>query len=292
MILRAHAKINLALDVLRKRPDGYHEVRMIMQMTGMYDRLELTALPDRPGIHLTTNLPFVPANENNLAYRAAALLMEACGVTDGLAIDLKKFIPVSAGLAGGSTDAAAVLIGVNRLFRLGLGREQLMEYGARIGADVPYCVLGGTALSEGIGEILTPLPDMPSCHILLAKPPVSVSTKSVYQALKADEIVDHPDIDGMVEALKAHDLSGIVSRCDNVLERVTAPKHSVIGRIEEEMREAGALVSVMSGSGPTVFGIFDDEEKARHCRETLGSKIRLSSLFLTEPYNDGGGGRL
>lgn len=288
MELKATAKINLGLDVLRRREDGYHDLRMIMQMTGMFDRISMFPRAGRPGISFRTNLPYIPANENNLAYRAAKILMDEFEVSDGLSINLQKFIPVAAGLAGGSTDAAAVLIGTNKLFHLGLSLEELMVRGKKLGADVPYCLLGGTALAEGIGEVLTPLPDMPSCSILLAKPPVSVSTKEVYGALRADEIEVHPDIDGMVEALKAGDLRGVCDRCANVLEDVTAPSRPIIGEMEQDMKKMGALCSIMSGSGPTVFGIFDDESAARKCRNHMRDKYSGSRIFLTRPSNKGG----
>ena len=288
MELKATAKINLGLDVLRKREDGYHDLRMIMQMTGMFDRISMFPRAGRPGISFRTNLPYIPANENNLAYRAAKILMDEFEVSDGLSINLQKFIPVAAGLAGGSTDAAAVLIGTNKLFHLGLSLEELMVRGKKLGADVPYCLLGGTALAEGIGEVLTPLPDMPPCSILLAKPPVSVSTKEVYGALRADEIEVHPDIDGMVEALKAGDLRGVCDRCANVLEDVTAPSRPIIGEMERDMKIMGALCSIMSGSGPTVFGIFDDESAARKCRNHMRDKYSGSRIFLTIPSNKGG----
>ena len=293
MELKATAKINLGLDVLRKREDGYHDLRMIMQMTGMFDRISMFPRAGRPGISFRTNLPYIPANENNLAYRAAKILMDEFEVSDGLSINLQKFIPVAAGLAGGSTDAAAVLIGTNKLFHLGLSLEELMVQelmvrGKKLGADVPYCLLGGTALAEGIGEVLTPLPDMPPCSILLAKPPVSVSTKEVYGALRADEIEVHPDIDGMVEALKAGDLRGVCDRCANVLEDVTAPSRPIIGEMERDMKKMGALCSIMSGSGPTVFGIFDDESAARKCRNHMRDKYSGSRIFLTRPSNKGG----
>lgn len=288
MELKATAKINLGLDVLRKREDGYHDLRMVMQMTGMFDRISMFPRAGRPGISFRTNLPYIPANENNLAYRAAKLLMDEFEVNDGLSINLQKFIPVAAGLAGGSTDAAAVLIGTNKLFHLGLSLEELMVRGKKLGADVPYCLLGGTALAEGIGEVLTPLPNLPSCSILLAKPPVSVSTKEVYGALHADEIEIHPDIDGMVEALKAGDLRGVCDRCANVLEDVTAPSRPVIGEMEQDMKKMGALCSIMSGSGPTVFGIFDDESSARKCRNHMRDKYSGSRIFLTRPSNKGG----
>jgi 4-diphosphocytidyl-2-C-methyl-D-erythritol kinase len=288
MELKATAKINLGLDVLRKREDGYHDLRMVMQMTGMFDRISMFPRARRPGISFRTNLPNIPANENNLAYRAAKILMDEFEVSDGLSINLQKFIPVAAGLAGGSTDAAAVLIGTNKLFHLGLSLEELMVRGKKLGADVPYCLLGGTALAEGIGEVLTPLPDIPSCSILLAKPPVSVSTKEVYGALRADEIEVHPDIDGMVEALKAGDLRGVCDRCANVLEDVTAPSRPIIGEMERDMKKMGALCSIMSGSGPTVFGIFDDESSARKCRNHMRDKYSGSRIFLTRPSNKGG----
>ncbi len=288
MELKATAKINLGLDVLRKREDGYHDLRMVMQMTGMFDRISMFPRARRPGISFRTNLPYIPANENNLAYRAAKILMDEFEVSDGLSINLQKFIPVAAGLAGGSTDAAAVLVGTNKLFHLGLSLEELMVRGKKLGADVPYCLLGGTALAEGIGEVLTPLPNLPSCSILLAKPPVSVSTKEVYGTLHADEIEIHPDIDGMVEALKAGDLRGVCDRCANVLEDVTAPSRPVIGEMEQDMKKMGALCSIMSGSGPTVFGVFDDESAARKCRNHMRDKYSGSRIFLTRPSNKGG----
>ena len=288
MELKATAKINLGLDVLRKREDGYHDLRMVMQMTGMFDRISMFPRAGRPGISFRTNLPYIPANENNLAYRAAKLLMDEFEVNDGLSINLQKFIPVAAGLAGGSTDAAAVLVGTNKLFHLGLSPEELMVRGKKLGADVPYCLLGGTALAEGIGEVLTPLPNLPSCSILLAKPPVSVSTKEVYGALHADEIEIHPDIDGMVEALKAGDLRGVCDRCANVLEDVTAPSRPIIGEMERDMKKMGALCSIMSGSGPTVFGVFDDESAARKCRNHMRDKYSGSRIFMTRPSNKGG----
>lgn len=222
--LRAYGKINLGLDVVRKREDGYHEVRMVMQTVGVYDRIDLDR-KKRAGITVETNLYYLPNNENNLAYRAAKLLMDEFGIREGLHIKLAKYIPVAAGMAGGSSDAAAVLFGVNKMFDLGLSREELMERGVKIGADVPYCLLRGTALSEGIGEILTPLPPMPQCRVLIAKPGVSVSTKWVYDNLRANELKqeEHPDIDGMAEAIRRRDLAGVASRMGNVLEKVTIP---------------------------------------------------------------------
>ena len=227
MRMKAYGKINLGLDVVRRREDGYHEVRMIMQTVGIHDRLDLEE-KDEPGITVRTNVSFLPCDENNLVYKAAKLLMDEFGVKKGLDIYLDKHIPVAAGMAGGSTDAAAVLVGVNRMFSLGLSQQELMDRGVKIGADVPYCIMRGTALSEGIGEILTPLPPMIECPIIVAKPAISVSTKFVYENLHANELKYHPDIDGMAEAIKNGDLGGVVDRLGNVLETVTAAKYPVI----------------------------------------------------------------
>jgi len=205
MQLKALAKINLGLDVLRKREDGYHEVRMIMQNVHIYDQIQLEKC-EQEGIHVKTNLYYLPSNENNLVYKAAKLLWDEFEISGGLRIDLEKHIPVAAGMAGGSSDAAAVLFGVNRMYGLGLSMEELMERGVKIGADVPYCIMRGTALSEGIGEILSPLPPMPPCYIVVAKPGISVSTKFVYENLRANELEYHPDIDGMIKALENQDL--------------------------------------------------------------------------------------
>lgn len=227
--LKAYGKINLGLDVVRRREDGYHEVRMIMQTVRVYDAIELNRTEEE-GIRLSTNLYYLPDNENNLGYRAAKLLMDEFGIRDGVEIKMKKFIPVAAGMAGGSSDAAAVLFGVNKMFGLGLSKQELMERGVRLGADVPYCIMRGTALSEGIGEILTPLPPMPQCRVLIAKPSVSVSTKHVYENLNLPSLgaEAHPDIDAMRAAIEKKDLSGVVSQLGNVLETVTIPENPVI----------------------------------------------------------------
>ena len=277
MYLRANAKINLTLDVLGKREDGYHEVRMVMQTVGMYDRVTLEAKRGGGGIELETNLSYIPTDESNLAYKAAALLMEEAGVTDGLRIRLDKFIPVAAGLAGGSSDAAMAMVGVNRLFHLGFSQTELMERAKSIGADVPYCILRGTALSEGIGERLSRLKEMPKADILLCKPNISVSTRDVYAAFDAGLVVNHPDVDGLVASIEAGDLKGMTlpSRMSNVLEMVTGSRYPVIAEIERIMLEDGALSAMMSGSGPTVFGIFDDHERAEACRRHL----RAEHLF-------------
>lgn len=290
MRLRALAKINLGLDVLRKREDGYHEVRMIMQTIQMYDQLEIQKAQE-PGIHLTTNLSFLPCNETNLAYRAAKLLMDEYKIEEGIDIQLQKFIPVAAGMAGGSSDAAAVLVGVNHLFRLGLSQEELMIRGKNLGADVPYCVMRGTALAEGIGEKLTRLPDVPRCYVLIGKPGISVSTQFVYGNLKANELTEHPDIDGMIRAIEAGDLYGITSRMGNVLETVTCPAYPVIDKIKEHMMQHGAVNAMMSGSGPTVFGIFDNKEKAKLACQALKESHLVRQTFLTTVHMNQGGRR-
>ncbi len=287
--LKAHGKINLGLDVLRKREDGYHEVCMIMQTVGIYDKIELI-YQEKPGITLETNLYYLPTNENNLVYKAADLLMKEFKISGGIHINLKKFIPVSAGMAGGSSDAATVLAGMNRMFGLGLKKEQLMERGVKIGADVPYCILRGTALAQGIGEILTPLPPVPQCHLLIAKPGINVSTKFVYGNLHVDELSkeQHPDIHGMAEAIKKGDLYGIAGRLGNVLETITIPAYPVIQEIKDTMMEYGAIGSLMSGSGPTVFGLFTDKREAEKAYEEMryGKRCELAKqVYLTDFYH-------
>lgn len=282
--LNAHAKVNLGLDVLRKRSDGYHELRMIMQSLKLCDRITLREVPGT-GIKVTADLNCLPTDEHNLAYRAAKLLMEEFGIVSGVEIHLEKHIPMAAGLAGGSSDAAAVLRGINDLFELGLTREQLMLRGVKIGADVPYCILGGTALAEGIGEVLTPLPPVPEAFVVLAKPPVDVSTAYVYGNLKADQLQAHPDIDGQIEAIRAGDFRKISSLMGNVLETVTIPAHPVIEDLKNIMKDAGAANAMMSGSGPTVFGLFEAESSALQAKERLQAGGLTREVFLTGFYN-------
>ena len=282
LTLKAYAKINLGLDVIGRLENGYHLVKMVMQTVDLYDELSFTRTES--GIRIFTDNGELPTDENNLIYKAAGLLFDTEGIDGGIDITLKKNIPIAAGMAGGSTDAAATLKAVNELFRLGKTTEELMELGVKIGADVPYCVMGGTALAEGIGEKLTKLPDTPFCHILIAKPKEGVSTKYVYEHLDAQESYTHPDIDGMVNAIKAGDLSGVISRLGNVLETVTIPALPIIDTIKQRMTECGASVSMMSGSGPTVFGIFTDKvaaEKAyeQFTKEAVADRILLTTLI-------------
>lgn len=283
--LKALAKINLGLDVVRRREDGYHEVRMIMQTIQLYDRLDIKRTQE-PGIQIQTNLSFLPVNENNLIYKAAKLLMDEFSITDGVSVKLDKRIPVAAGMAGGSTDAAAMLIGVNSLFSLGLTKRQLMERGVQIGADVPYCIMRGTALAEGIGEALSPLPPMVKCPVLIAKPSISVSTKFVYQNLKLDDTTIHPDIDRLIDDIKAKNLHDIAAHMGNVLETVTIPNYPVIDEIKKHMLSNGAVGAMMSGSGPTVFGLFDDEDTAKKAYKAMRSSHLARQVYLTSVYNN------
>lgn len=283
--VKALAKINLGLDVIRKREDGYHEVKMVMQTIHLFDRLEIrkTVSDD---ITIATNLAFLPANENNLVYKAAKLLKDEFHIRDGVDVKLHKHIPVAAGMAGGSTDAAATLYGMNRIFDLGLSREELMERGVKIGADVPYCIMRGTALAEGIGEKLTALPPMVKCPVLIAKPQISVSTKFVYENLKLNDGIPHPDIDRLIADIREKDLSKIAADMGNVLETVTIPHYPVIAEIKEHMLAHGAAGAMMSGSGPTVFGLFEKEKTAAAAYEAMWSSGLAKQVYLTSIYNN------
>lgn len=283
--LKALAKINLGLDVVQRREDGYHEVRMVMQTIHLYDKLEIKKTT-KSGISLTANLSYVPTNENNLVYKAGKLLMDEFGIKDGISVYLQKRIPVAAGMAGGSTDAAAMLYGMNQIFELGLSRKELMERGVKIGADVPYCLMRGTALAEGIGEKLTSLPPMVKCPVLIAKPSVSVSTKFVYENLKLNAQTRHPDIDKLIKDIKAKDLHAIAGDMGNVLESVTIPEYPMIADIKEQMMKSGAINSMMSGSGPTVFGLFEDEQTAQKAYEDMMASGLAKQVYITSIYNN------
>lgn len=283
--LKALAKINLGLDVLGKREDGYHEVRMVMQTIHLYDRVEIKKTRS-PHIHVETNLYYLPVNEDNLVYRAAKLMKDEFQIKEGVRIVLQKFIPVAAGLAGGSSDAAAVLVGMNRIFNLGLKQNKLMELGLKIGADVPFCIMRGTALAEGIGEKLTALPPMPKCPVLIAKPAISVSTKAVYEGLKLYDGMEHPDIDGVMEGIQQKDLKGVASHMGNILETVTIPLYPVIEDIKKLMLENGALNAMMSGSGPTVFGLFPNEKEIRRAYEALKQSGLAKNVYTSDIHNN------
>lgn len=287
MRLRALAKINLGLDILRKREDGYHEVRMIMQTIQMYDVLKMKKVK-KPGISLSVNYPYIPSDERNLVYKAAKLLMDEFQVKEGVDICLEKFIPVAAGMAGGSSDAAAAMVGINRLFKLGLSERELMDRAVNIGADVPYCIMRGTALAEGIGEKLTRIAQIPDCFVLIGKPGISVSTKMAYESLQLDKISSHPDIDGMIRDIENGDLLTMTEKMWNVFEPGIIEKYPVIGEIKDLMEDNGALKAMMSGSGPTVFGIFDDREKMEVAAAVLRESGLAKTVFATEVTKTGG----
>ena len=278
--MKAYAKINLGLDVVGILENGYHEVKMVMQTVGIYDELSFERAES--GIVVTTDSGELPTDENNLIYKAAKLMFDTYGIREGIRIHLQKNIPIAAGMAGGSTDAAATMKGINRLFDLGCSLRELMELGVQIGADVPYCVMGGTALAEGIGEKLTALNPAPECFLVVAKPDINVSTKYVYEHLDAEGVEEHPDIDGMVKAIEEGSLQGILDRMGNVLENVTVKAHPIIDTIKDRMRELGAVGSMMSGSGPTVFGIYLEETKAKEAYRQLREEQLAKQVFVTE----------
>lgn len=284
MELKAHAKINLSIDVLSRRADGYHDVRMIMQSVSLYDTLKFNICEN--GIRLYCNSPDIPCNEKNIVFKMLNLIKEKYDISSGIEVDIEKRIPVAAGLAGGSTDAASAIIAANKIWNLGMSYDEMIALGREIGADVPFCIKGGTALSEGIGEKLTPLPPLPTTLVVLAKPPIQVSTRDVYQKLRLDEIIVRPDTNKIIEYIKEGNIRSIPDNLVNVLESVTIKRYPIIDEIKREMVQAGALGSLMSGSGPTVFGIFDDYIKA----ETSYNRLRdyIKDVYMVETVNQKG----
>ncbi len=283
IVLRAYAKVNLTLDVLKKREDGYHDVEMIMQQIGIFDEVSLSVL--EKGIKVFSGHHYVPDDENNIAYKAAKVFFEATRLSGGVDIHIKKNIPVAAGLAGGSADAAAVLIGLNTLYAAGLSLEELMVLGKPIGADVPFCLKGGTCLSEGIGEKLTALKASGDYYILIVKPPVGVSTKEVYEALAIDKIRRHPDTKLAISALEEGNLYGLVEGMYNVLEEVTASRLKSINEIKSRLMSYGAKKAMMSGSGPTVFGIFNRLDRAEKALKNI--KRHYQEAYVVKPVLGG-----
>ena len=286
---KARAKINLALDVCRRLENGYHEIKTVMQSVNIYDELEFKRRRD-PDIILSVDSRYELGDlGNNLIFRAAKFMKEYYGIRHGIEIHLKKTIPVAAGMAGGSTDAAATMLAMNEMFALKLDKEELMRQGLRLGADIPFCILGGTALAEGVGEKLTPLPAPPRASLLVVKPPIMVSTKRVYETLRVNQIAKHPDIDGMMAALEQGDIERVANYLENVMEAVTVKENSIIAEIKTMMTQQGAYNALMSGSGPSVFGIFAKEEEAqaaaKHIRSALKAKKMASQVFVTEFYN-------
>ena len=288
----ACAKINLGLDVVGVREDGYHLLRMIMQQIDLFDTLTFT-VTDAHGtgtVRLIDESGLSPDGEDNLICRAIRMMEEKYALHADIEVQLIKRIPVAAGLAGGSTDAAAAFTAVRDLLVPQVTDQELMELGVRLGADIPYCIAGGTKLSEGIGEILTELPPMPECAIVLIKPGASASTAHVYQAVDELGGYHHPDIDGQIEALRAGDLRGLSERCENVLELVTGANLPVIGSIEDFLMGQGAIASCMSGSGPSVYGIFETREQAERAREAFLQTESASGCrsFVCTPVSDSG----
>ncbi|GAV15961.1 4-(cytidine 5'-diphospho)-2-C-methyl-D-erythritol kinase [Paenibacillus sp. chi10] len=257
---KAPAKINLLLDVLRKREDGYHDVEMVMTMVDLADRLEMEELP-RDTIIISSQAGYIPLDEKNLAFQAAKLIKERYEVKQGVYIHLDKKIPVAAGLAGGSSDAAATLRGLNRLWKLGIPDEELQVLGAELGSDVPFCVTGGTAIARGRGEALEMIEQPPQCWVVLAKPPINVSTADVYGRLRASQITEHPSLDQMRRAIQIQSFQGVCESLGNVLEDVTLPLHPEVQQLKDAMLRLGAEGVLMSGSGPTVFGLVSKESK-------------------------------
>ena len=257
--LKAHGKINIALDVTGKRPDGYHLVKMILQTVDLHD--DILVRRQEEGIVIKTNKPFFPCDERNLAYKAAKAVMDAYDLSGGVRIDIGKRIPVAAGMAGGSADAAAVLKAMNAIYDLHMSREEMDRIAVKLGADVPFCLRRGTYLAEGIGEELVKVPDMPHCYCLLVNPGFGVSTKLAYEKIDKIPELKHPDIDSIINRLGRKDLQGIASYMGNVLEQAVIPDYPEIQQIKDRLKDSGATGAMMSGSGPTVFGLFDDKEK-------------------------------
>jgi 4-diphosphocytidyl-2-C-methyl-D-erythritol kinase len=277
MLIKAYAKINISLDVVGKREDGYHLLRMIMQNIDLYDLINIEKAAN--GINISSNKPYIPIDDRNLGYKAAKLFMEKYNLQGGVDINIRKSIPVAAGLAGGSTDAAAVLKGMRSIYDMDVSDEELMELGLKIGADVPYCIMGGTALCEGIGEKITPLKSFKDHIMIVVKPPFGVSTKEVYQSLDISRIYKHPDTEGLIQAVEENDLKYVCGSMKNILENVTLRKHIILKDIKNEMLRMGALGAMMSGSGPTVFSFFDDMLKAQQCYDKF--KMKYSEVFIT-----------
>ncbi len=279
--LNAHAKINLSLDVLGRREDGYHTLQMIMQTIQLHDTISIHEIP--AGVEIKCEAPFVPNNSSNIAYKAAEAMLNKFNINSGVRIEVNKNIPVAAGLAGGSTDAAAVLKGINSLFDLGIEQSELMELGKTIGADVPYCIMGGTALAEGIGEKLTPLAAAGNIPLVLVKPRIGVSTAWVYKNLNLSKVIQRPDTGRLISALETGDIKTVAADMRNVLESVTTEKYKVIELIKKDLLKLGALGSMMSGSGPTVFGIFENVQKAEYAFNKL--KSGKHECILTHTVN-------
>ncbi len=283
--LKARAKINTALDVLGKRDDGYHELRMIMQTVNLCDNIFIKKT-NTGNIELKCNLAWMPVDERNLMYKAADLMRNRYSITSGVAMDLTKTIPVAAGLAGGSSDCAAVIIGMNRLFNLSLSQEEMCRLGKELGADVPYCIMRGTVLAEGIGERLTRLKPFPNCFVLLCKPNINVSTATVFKSLDLSKANKRPNIDLMIKNIEKGDLKAISDGMCNVLESVTVNNYPIIADIKAKMLEMKAIGSMMSGSGPTVFGFYENYETGLAALKEIRRIFHVKEIYLTTIFNE------
>lgn len=277
MLVKAYGKINISLDIVGKREDGYHLLKMIMQNVDLYDSMSFERCSK--GINISCNRPYIPTDDRNLVYKAAKLFMDTYGISEGVNIYLKKNIPVAAGMAGGSADAAAVFKALTQVFNIDVGDNELMSLGLKIGADVPYCIMGGTALCEGIGEVITPLKPFKNHILILVKPNFGVSTKEVYKNLDISKIFKHPDTDALIKAMEEDKLEEVCSGMKNLLENVTLRKYPVLKRIKEDMIKMGAMGSMMSGSGPTIFAFFDDMLKAQRCYDKF--KAQYKEVYIT-----------
>lgn len=282
--LNARGKINITLDVLRKREDGYHDLSMIMQTVNLCDNLCIKTT-DTGIIEMTSNYSWLPCDEKNLVYKAAALMKKKYDIKEGLSIHLDKNIPVAAGMAGGSSDCAATLVGIRNLLKINADDHELMALGKTLGADVPYCILRGTALAEGIGEKLTQLPPFPDSTLLIAKPPINVSTAAVFGSFDLSKVDKHPNNKKMIELIKNKDLQGICDNMCNVLESVTVKNYPIIKTIKKAMIDKGAIGSLMSGSGPTVFGFFENYDKALNALKFIRTKHYIKEIYITTVFN-------
>jgi 4-diphosphocytidyl-2-C-methyl-D-erythritol kinase len=282
--IKARAKINISLDVVSKRDDGYHNVKMIMQTINLFDKINFKKIRNDE-IKIKTNLSFLPVNEKNLVYKVIQEIKNKYSIKTGVFVDLYKVIPVAAGLAGGSSDAAAAIVGMNKIFNLNLSMDEMMSIGVKYGADIPYCLLRGTALSEGIGEELTMLNNFPKAYVVVAKPNINVSTAFVYGNLDLDNIKERPNTEKIIEGINNGDIKQICDNMCNVLETVTVKKYPIINEIKQYMLDNGAVGSIMSGSGPSVFGIFNDKKKAYNVAHKIKVNNIAKFVYTTTIFN-------
>ncbi len=277
---KAYAKINITLDILGKRDDGYHELEMIMQNVSLHDNI--TAEKTNGEISVSSNSGIIPNGEKNIAYKAAEYMIKKYGIKGGVKIYIEKNIPVGAGLAGGSTDAAAAIKAVKSLYNLKLTEEEMEECAAQIGSDVPFCINGKTSLATGRGTELKAISPMPKMYIVLAKPSFGVSTAFVYKNYKAENVEKRPDTKAVIKAIEKGSTKEIAEGLCNVLESVTAKKYDDIEKIKESLKEFGAENAIMSGSGPTVFGIFEDKNTADKAAEKIIEKFKIKEVYSVE----------